>query len=173
MKKLILALTAISSLAGCASQNALNEKKQAYSQCNIKYPKEKGKYYLRASCLDSADYDWAAKVNYPFEEISSITSARDSLAKQLDAGEITREQASAEFQKAASRSNAQAAAVRAENRRNAAAIMLRNGAYQTTPYIAPTNNMMGLPSRQYPTQTNCISNSMGQTIYTNCQNTGR
>jgi len=138
--------------------------------CRAKYPQRVGNFYKLALCIDGAEFNYTAESPVDFQEAVDRAAARDALAKQQDAGQISSEEAQLTFGKAAARAQASAIATSNANRARAAAAMLQSGAYQLHPYQAPIYpDIMNFHPFQTQTPVNCTSNAIGQTLYTNCR----
>lgn len=157
-------------LSGCAQGLDKGKLTRDIRACDAKYPLHIGNYFRHASCVDSAEFNYSANSPAAFAQATDRASARDILAKRVDSGEISPADAGNLLTREFARARGVAVSEDAQRRREAAAIMLQSGAFQSHPYQAPVyQNMMGVRPLQTQPQVNCTSNAIGQTLYTNCR----
>lgn len=167
--KSIAILAAAIFLSGCAQVKNTDNMARDTKACDAKYPLHVGNYYRHASCVDTAEFNYSAKSPSAFAQATDRATARDELAKQVDAGEISPEDAQNILSREFARAKGIAASKDAERRREAAMVMLQSGALQSHSYQAPIYpNMMGIHPLQTRTTLNCNSNTIGQNAYTQC-----
>ena len=132
MKK-ILAAALLFGLSGC--ENTANKEKfyKDIANCVINYPKVVGNYYNNAMCIDDAEMNYTSGSSIDFYEAQNRALARDFVARQVDAGNTTPEQAVLSSTRAITQAQRQAVEEDAERRSRAAAIMLQSGALRLQP----------------------------------------
>ena len=170
VRKRTYSLAALLLVAGCGYVNHDAERKQMVDEqkaCHARFPAVVGEYRRLATCLDTAELEFASKVPNAYDEANDRAQARDIIARKIDTKEISVEDGKAEMKKEflsiSGSHRAQAAEAEDDRRQRAAAFMLRSGAFRSQPvYQAPA------PSIYSPNTTNCTSFVSGQYINTNC-----
>lgn len=131
-------------IAGCASGPDKKKFQADIQSCKDRLPQRIGNFYNRAICMDAAELNYTASSPIDFHEAQSRALARDSIAKQVDAGSITPDEGKLQFSKAAAEAHGQALGEAHERRQQAFTAWQQMNATQNAKSVSCTSYKMGM-----------------------------